>query len=173
MKNLLKKLISLNWQVEGLISISKLFYNRIPIIGKVVSLLIDRIMLVLYGIDLASFSINVNKLSISHPNGVLLGGNGIVSNGRVVIMSGVKFGGKSPSDEEYLKRHKTQSVFELGDNIVFCTSVVVLGPVKICDNVLIGAMSLVTKDINEPGIYLGIPAKKISDEITFDWVNHM
>jgi len=97
MKNLLKKIISLNRQVEVLVSIS-FFYYRILIIGKVLSLFIDSIMLVLYEIDLASFSINVNKLSISYPSGVLLGRNGIVSNGRVVIMTAVKFGGKSPSD---------------------------------------------------------------------------
>lgn len=34
-------------------------------------------------------------------------------------------------------------------------------PVKICDNVVIGAGSVVTKDINLPGIYAGVPAKFI------------
>lgn len=35
-------------------------------------------------------------------------------------------------------------------------------PVKICDDVVIGAGSVVTKDISEPGIYAGNPAKKLS-----------
>ncbi|TWI81416.1 succinyltransferase-like protein [Lacibacter cauensis] len=34
-------------------------------------------------------------------------------------------------------------------------------PVTICDGVVIGAGAVVTKDINEPGIYAGNPAKKI------------
>ena len=34
-------------------------------------------------------------------------------------------------------------------------------PVSICDDVVIGAGSVVTKDITEPGTYVGNPAKKI------------
>ena len=38
---------------------------------------------------------------------------------------------------------------------------VTLLPVKICDDVTIGAGSVVTKDISEPGIYVGNPARRI------------
>ena len=38
---------------------------------------------------------------------------------------------------------------------------VTLLPVKICDDVSIGAGSVVTKDIDEPGIYAGNPARRI------------
>ena len=34
-------------------------------------------------------------------------------------------------------------------------------PIKICDNAVIGAGSVVTKDINKKGIYAGNPAKLI------------
>lgn len=34
-------------------------------------------------------------------------------------------------------------------------------PVSITDNVIIGAGSVVTKNITEPGVYAGNPAKKI------------
>lgn len=34
-------------------------------------------------------------------------------------------------------------------------------PVSICDHVVIGAGAVVTKDITEPGIYAGNPAKKL------------
>ena len=33
-------------------------------------------------------------------------------------------------------------------------------PVNICDKVVIGAGAVVTKDIKEPGVYIGNPAKK-------------
>jgi acetyltransferase-like isoleucine patch superfamily enzyme len=33
-------------------------------------------------------------------------------------------------------------------------------PVNICDNVVIGAGAVVTKDINEKGVYFGNPARR-------------
>ena len=35
-------------------------------------------------------------------------------------------------------------------------------PVNICDDVVIGAGSVVTKDITEPGTYAGNPARRMS-----------
>ena len=40
---------------------------------------------------------------------------------------------------------------------------VLLGPLTIRGPTIIGALSLVTKDILEPGVYVGAPAKKIKD----------
>ena len=34
-------------------------------------------------------------------------------------------------------------------------------PVNICDNVVIGAGAVVTKDITEPGIFVGNPARRL------------
>lgn len=45
----------------------------------------------------------------------------------------------------------------LGDRISIGSNATIL-PVTICDNVVIGAGSVVTDDITEPGIYLGSPA---------------
>ncbi|APC05343.1 hypothetical protein AOC10_01765 [Polynucleobacter asymbioticus] len=161
------------WLIEGHIRthirISRAC-TMIPKVGRYLSLILDRLILVLYGLDLESSSVNIKMLSISHPSGVLLGGNGIVSNGRVAIMAGVKFVGRSPNDPLYLDRHRTKDVFMLGDNVVIGAGSTVIGPVSICDNVMIGAMSLVNRNINESGLYVGIPLKKISDNISYDWV---
>ena len=48
------------------------------------------------------------------------------------------------------------------DNVSIGSNATIL-PVKICSNVVIGAGSVVTKDIFSPGIYAGNPAKKIRD----------
>ena len=48
----------------------------------------------------------------------------------------------------------------IGNNVSIGTNATIL-PVNICDNVVVGAGSVVTKDIIEPGIYAGNPAKKI------------
>lgn len=165
------------WLVEGHIRVhiaaTRWLHRRIPVLGKVLSMLLDRAMLSVYGIDMKGASVNVAALSIAHPVGVLLGGNGIVSLGRVAIMAGVKFVARSPSNEQYLRRQKEQCVFDLGDNVVIGANTVVIGPVRICDNVIVGALSLVNKDIVEPGVYVGAPVRKISDVVTDEWVNHL
>ena len=48
------------------------------------------------------------------------------------------------------------------DNVSIGSNATIL-PVRICSNVVIGAGSVVTKDITSPGIYAGNPAKKIKD----------
>jgi serine acetyltransferase len=173
LKAFLLKLWSIESHIRVSIGVSKFCYRRIPFLGRPLSMILDRLLLISYGVDLSSDSINVHALSISHPSGVLLGGNGIYSNGRVVIMSGVKFGGRKPNDPEYLAKHKEQKVFELGDNVVFGTNTVVLGPISICDNVIIASMSLVNRSINEPGVYAGVPAKKVSGNVDTSWVTHL
>ncbi|UEG49476.1 N-acetyltransferase [Ferruginibacter lapsinanis] len=49
---------------------------------------------------------------------------------------------------------------KIGNNVTLGSNATIL-PVTICDNVLIGAGAVVTKDINLPGIYAGNPAKFI------------
>lgn len=48
----------------------------------------------------------------------------------------------------------------IGNNVSIGSNATIL-PVKVCDNTVIGAGSVVTHDINEPGIYAGNPARKI------------
>ena len=48
----------------------------------------------------------------------------------------------------------------LGDHVTIGSNATLL-PVSICDHAVIGAGSVVTRDITEPGIYLGSPAKMI------------
>ena len=48
----------------------------------------------------------------------------------------------------------------IGSNVSIGSNATIL-PVDICNNVVIGAGAVVTKNISEPGIYAGNPAKKI------------
>ncbi len=50
----------------------------------------------------------------------------------------------------------------VGDHVSIGSNATIL-PVRIAPGVVIGAGSVVTKDITEPGIYAGNPAKKIRD----------
>lgn len=48
----------------------------------------------------------------------------------------------------------------IGDNVSIGSNVTIL-PVSVCSNVVIGAGSVVTKDINVSGVYAGNPARLI------------
>ena len=52
---------------------------------------------------------------------------------------------------------------EIGNNCEFNMKSTVLASKKICDNVTIGAVSNVTKDITEPGFYAGYRARKTAE----------
>jgi len=57
---------------------------------------------------------------------------------------------------------------KVGNNCWFASGVLVRHYVNICDNVVIGLGSVVVKDITEPGIYVGNPAKYLKP-ITEGW----
>src|SRR5687767_15429770 len=48
----------------------------------------------------------------------------------------------------------------IGNNVSIGSNATIL-PVEICDNAVIGAGAVVTKNINESGVYAGNPARKI------------
>lgn len=48
----------------------------------------------------------------------------------------------------------------IGNHVSIGSNATIL-PVQICDHVVIGAGAVVTKDITEPGVYAGNPARKI------------
>lgn len=50
---------------------------------------------------------------------------------------------------------------KIGKNVFIGTGAMVLERLSICDDVVIGAGAVVNKSITEPGLYVGVPAKKI------------
>jgi len=52
---------------------------------------------------------------------------------------------------------------EIGDRVSIGSNTTIL-PVRVCDDVVIGAGSVVTRDIIEPGVYVGNPARRIEKE---------
>jgi acetyltransferase-like isoleucine patch superfamily enzyme len=51
----------------------------------------------------------------------------------------------------------------IGNHVTIGSNATILA-IEICDNVLIGAGSVVTKNISEAGVYAGNPAKKIEEK---------
>ena len=79
----------------------------------------------------------------------------------------VTLGGISPSinsdDQRNTKRHPT-----LMDNVVVGSGAQILGPVVVGKNAKIGANAVVTKDVNENSVMVGIPAKNVGEVSTQD-----
>lgn len=57
----------------------------------------------------------------------------------------------------------------IGKNCLFGMHAVVRDNITICDNVRIGMGAVVVKSIDEPGTYVGHPAKRVGDWDIFEW----
>ena len=99
------------------------------------------------------------NLFIDHGMGVVIGETSEIGN-NVTIYHMVTLGGISPSinsdDQRNSKRHPT-----LMDNVVVGSGAQVLGPVTVGKNAKIGANAVVTKDVPENAVMVGIPAKNV------------
>jgi acetyltransferase-like isoleucine patch superfamily enzyme len=85
---------------------------------------------------------------------VTIGDDCVVSHGVMFINDPYKVGGPARRQKELWEST------HVGNHVSIGTNATIL-PVSICDHVVIGAGSVVTKDITMPGIYAGNPAKLI------------
>ena len=85
---------------------------------------------------------------------VSIGEHCFISHGAMFINDLFAEGGPAGGKKELWKSTK------IGNHVSIGTNATIL-PVTICDHVVVGAGSVVTKDITEPGVYAGNPAKKI------------
>ena len=106
------------------------------------------------------------NLFIDHGMGVVIGETSDIGN-NVTIYHMVTLGGISPSinseEQRNVKRHPT-----LMDNVVVGSGAQILGPVVIGKNAKIGANAVVTKDVAENSVMVGIPAKNVGEVSTQD-----
>jgi len=85
---------------------------------------------------------------------VEIGSNCFIGHSVVFINDLFSNDGPAQGDKSLWKETK------IGDNVSIGSNSTIL-PVSVCNKVVIGAGSVVTKDINEPGIYAGNPARRI------------
>ena len=103
---------------------------------------------------------NIGKnLFIDHGMGVVIGETSEIGD-NVTIYHMATLGGISPSvnsnEPRNIKRHPT-----LKDNVVVGSGAQILGPVTVGKNAKIGANAVVTKDVPEKAVMVGIPAKNV------------
>lgn len=85
---------------------------------------------------------------------VTIGNHCFIGHGVMFINDLFSHGGPAAGDRTRWKSTTIGHHVSIGSNATIL-------PVTICDKVVIGAGSVVTKDITEPGIYAGNPAKKL------------
>jgi serine O-acetyltransferase len=99
------------------------------------------------------------NLFIDHGMGVVIGETSDIGD-NVTIYHMATLGGIAPSinsnDQRNIKRHPT-----IKDSVVIGSGAQVLGPVTIGKFAKIGANAVVTKDVPEKAVMVGIPAKNV------------
>jgi acetyltransferase-like isoleucine patch superfamily enzyme len=83
---------------------------------------------------------------------VTIGDDCFVSHGAMFINDAFAIGGPARGRRDLWRTTR------LGNHVSVGTNATIL-PVSICDHVVIGAGSVVTRDLTEPGIYAGNPAR--------------
>ena len=144
--------------------VKAVFFHRIANFFSIAKLdliarIISQFSRFLTGIEIHPKAKIGENLFIDHGMGVVIGETSELGN-NVTIYHMVTLGGISPSinsdDQRNSKRHPT-----LMDNVVVGSGAQVLGPVTVGKNAKIGANAVVTKDVPENAVMVGIPAKNV------------
>ena len=151
--------------------VKAVFFNKIANFFSVakfdlIARIISQLSRFLTGIEIHPKAKIGKNLFIDHGMGVVIGETSEIGD-NVTIYHMVTLGGISPSvnsdDQRNIKRHPT-----LMDNVVVGSGAQVLGPVVVGKNSKIGANAVVTKDVQENSVMVGIPAKNVGKSLPDD-----
>ena len=121
--------------------------------------IISQLSRFLTGIEIHPKASIGKNLFIDHGMGVVIGETSDVGD-NVTIYHMATLGGIAPSinsnDQRNIKRHPT-----IKDSVVIGSGAQVLGPVTVGKFAKIGANAVVTKDVPEKAVMVGIPAKNV------------
>ena len=124
-----------------------------------VARIISQLSRFLTGIEIHPGAKIGKNLFIDHGMGVVIGETSEIGN-NITIYHMATLGGIAPSinsnNQRQVKRHPT-----LGDCVVVGSGAQILGPVMIGANTKVGANAVVTKDVPENAVMVGIPAKNV------------
>ena len=133
----------------------KLWQLNIPLIPR----LLSHFNRLITGIEVHPGAKIGKRVFIDHGMGVVIGETSEIGD-NVTIYHMATLGGISPSinssEQRNIKRHPT-----LKDNVVVGSGAQILGPVIVGKNAKIGANAVVTKDVPENAVMVGIPAKNV------------
>ena len=144
--------------------VKAIFFHRIANFFSIakfhlVARIISQFSRFLTGIEIHPNAKIGKNLFIDHGMGVVIGETSDIGD-NVTIYHMATLGGIAPSinsdDQRNIKRHPT-----LKENVVVGSGAQILGPVVVGKNAKIGANAVVTKDVPENAVMVGIPAKNV------------
>lgn len=124
------------------------FFSNLQL--KFIARLISQFARFLTGIEIHPGAKIGKRLFIDHGMGIVIGETTTIGDD-CTIYHGVTLGG---TGKDKYKRHP-----DLGNNVIVGCGAKVLGPIKIGDNVKIGANSVVLKEVPENSTVVGVPGK--------------
>lgn len=127
------------------------FFSNIKL--KFVARLLSQLARFLTGIEIHPGAKIGKRLFIDHGMGIVIGETTTIGD-NCTIYHGVTLGG---TGKDKYKRHP-----DLGNNVIVGCGAKVLGPIKIGDNVKIGANAVVLKEVPDNSTVVGIPGKVIN-----------
>ena len=144
--------------------VKAIFFHRIANFFSIAKLellarIISQFSRFLTGIEIHPKAKIGKNLFIDHGMGVVIGETSEIGD-NVTIYHMVTLGGISPSinsdSQRQIKRHPT-----LMNNVVIGSGAQILGPVIVGENAKVGANAVVTKDVPNNAVMIGIPAKNV------------
>jgi serine O-acetyltransferase len=171
MKNFLQSIIDRDPAAKSKISlvltypgVKAVFFHRIANFFNVAKFdlfarIISQFSRFLTGIEIHPGAKIGKNLFIDHGMGVVIGETSEIGD-NVTIYHMATLGGIAPSinsnDQRNIKRHPT-----IEDDVVIGSGAQVLGPVTVGRCAKIGANAVITKDVPEKAVMVGIPAKNV------------
>jgi serine O-acetyltransferase len=144
--------------------VKAVFFHRIANFFSVakfdlIARIISQFSRFLTGIEIHPSAKIGKNLFIDHGMGVVIGETSQIGD-NVTIYHMATLGGIAPSinsnDQRNIKRHPT-----IEDDVVIGSGAQVLGPIRVGRCAKIGANAVITKDVPEKAVMVGIPAKNV------------
>lgn len=116
---------------------------------------------IITGISIPASASIGHSFYIGHFGGIVLNAKTVIGS-NCNISQGVTIG-VSGTEER-------RGVPEIGDNVYIGANAVIAGKIKVGNNCLIGACSLVNKDLPDNSVAVGVPAKIIADRGSYGYI---
>lgn len=147
-------LLSHTFHLIVLYRLSSFFVNNFGYLGRVIGLIFEYIIRVIYSSEISSKAIIGGGLQLQHGMNIVIGNN-VKIGLNCKIYNSVTLGNKDVFDP--VDQQPT-----VGDNVVIASGAKCLGGINIGNNVIIGANSVVLDSIDANMTVVGIPARVIN-----------
>ena len=131
---------------------------RLPVVKQIFQICMlvwQKLIEITTGISIPASAKIGHSFYIGHFGGIILNANTVIGN-NCNISQGVTIGVSGQGEK--------RGVPVIGDNVYVGANSVIAGKIQIGNNVIVGACSLVTTNVEDNAVMIGVPASKISEK---------